>query len=242
MNGLENRLQLPEKRDGINTVRAQLGVSVAVGPHLRGVEGAGGDCLDFLASTGALDRYGEIIEPKGWKLDAYRKNPVFQNAHRYGDVLFTLGKATLAEVRRLPDGRDALHLRVEFATDVNPVAKVAYGLYQGGFLNAVSVGFIPIAWVDGESDDDFFRKYLEQELVEVSAVAVPANRDALKLGLQTGVISRGVVTDALEILGEALKETAESRPRNRVSQEMWRWGRELRLALATGGGKLRVES
>src|SRR5262245_47375410 len=49
--------------------------------------------LDFVASTATLDRYHEIIEPAGWRLDSYRKNPVFQNAHNYGDILFTLGRA-----------------------------------------------------------------------------------------------------------------------------------------------------
>ena len=55
--------------------------------------------LDFIASTDALDRFQEIIDPEGWQLDRYRLNPVFQNSHRYGDVLFTLGKALITEVR-----------------------------------------------------------------------------------------------------------------------------------------------
>jgi len=134
----------------------------------------------------------------------------------------------------------ALAEQVEFATGVNPVARVAYGLYQGGFLNAVSVGFIPLKWVDGHEDDDWYVKYLEQELVEVSAVAVPANREALRLGLQTGVISPGAVHDAMEILGEALKDTSVAlEPHERLSPEAWRFWRELRMAMV---GELRVES
>src|SRR4051812_47415368 len=82
--------------------------------------------LDFVASTATLDRYHEIIEPAGWRLDSYRKNPVFQNAHNYGDILFTLGKALLTEVRDA-GGRLALFQRIQFATEVNPVARIAYG-------------------------------------------------------------------------------------------------------------------
>src|SRR5207302_10011836 len=37
-----------------------------------------------------------------------------------------------------------LFQRILFAVEENPMAKVAYGLYKGGFLNAVSVGFIPV--------------------------------------------------------------------------------------------------
>ena len=55
--------------------------------------------LDFIASTDTLDRYHEIIDPAGWRLDNYRRNPVFQNAHNYGDILFTIGKALVTEVR-----------------------------------------------------------------------------------------------------------------------------------------------
>src|ERR1043165_1249710 len=103
-------------------------------------------CLDFTSSDDNLDRYHEIIVPAGWKLDTYHRNPVFQNAHQYGDVIFTLGKAVATEVR---SGK--LFQRIEFATDVNPMAKIAYGLCRGKFLNAVSVGFIPLKWEDKSS-------------------------------------------------------------------------------------------
>jgi hypothetical protein len=49
--------------------------------------------LDFVASDETLDRYSEIIRASGWKLDHYLRNPVFQNSHQYGDIIFTLGKA-----------------------------------------------------------------------------------------------------------------------------------------------------
>jgi hypothetical protein len=99
------------------------------------------ETLDFISSDETLDRYDEIISAYGWKLDTYKKNPVFQNAHQYGDVIFTLGRALLTEVRA-----GKLLQRIQFATDVNPMARIAYGLYKGKFLNAVSVGFVPLRW------------------------------------------------------------------------------------------------
>src|SRR5438094_146508 len=95
--------------------------------------------LDFIASDETLDRYGEIISASGWRLENYRRNPVFQNAHQYGDIIFTLGKALITEVRELA-GRAALFQRIEFATDINPMARIAHGLYKGGFLRAVRQG------------------------------------------------------------------------------------------------------
>src|SRR6266702_7360758 len=127
--------------------------------------------LDFIASDETLDRYEEIICAAGWRLDNYQRNPVFQNAHKYGDIIFTLGRALVTEVRMVA-GRQALFQRVEFATAHNPMAKIAYGLYKGKFLNAVSVGFIPVRWENGGADAGYRRKYVEQELLEVSAVGI----------------------------------------------------------------------
>jgi len=146
--------------------------------------------LDFIASNETLDRYGEIILASGCRLGNYRRNPVFQNAHQYGDVIFTLGKALVTEVR--PGGTFSatphLFQRIEFAVDVNPMARIAYGLYKGKFLNAVSVGFIPLRWETPAQPEKagYRRKYLEPELLEVSAVGIPANPDALELGLKAG--------------------------------------------------------
>jgi hypothetical protein len=184
-----------------------------------GNAGGCGATLDFVASTATLDRYHEVIEPAGWRLESYRKNPVFQNAHNYGDILFTLGKALLTEVRTVC-GSPALFQRIEFATEVNPVARIAYGLYKGGFLNAVSVGFIPLRWEDGGSERGAAlaggdqrgtsprRRYLEQELLEVSAVAIPANPDALALGLKSGAVEKADLQETMELLRGLVGEAA----------------------------------
>lgn len=156
--------------------------------------------LEFIASDETLDRYGEILTAAGWQLEHYRRNPVFQNSHQYGDIIFTLGKALLTEVREV-GGRPALYQRIEFATAVNPMARIAYGLYRGKFLNAVSVGFIPLRWENGDDGGavaGFHRRYLEQELLEVSAVGIPANPEALQLGLKAGAIE---VSDLRELAG-----------------------------------------
>src|SRR5262245_1948681 len=74
--------------------------------------------LDFVASDETLDRYSEIISVSGWRLETYRRNPVFQNSHQYGDIIFTLGRALTTEVR---DSK--LVQRIQFAIDANPMAR-----------------------------------------------------------------------------------------------------------------------
>lgn len=221
-----------------------------------------GPCLDFIASDESLDRYHEVICAAGWRLDTYRRNPVFQNAHQYGDILFTLGRALITEVRghsclsdppRPSDGRGIksegggphLFQRIQFATEVNPIARIAYGLYKGKFLNAVSVGFIPLRWLDadgaehtararindcprpsngrGEAGEGkvarghFRRQYLEQELLEVSAVGIPANPNALALALKSGVIEKSDLREVLALL-RSLCRSASLRPVDPISR------------------------
>jgi phage head maturation protease len=202
MNAIPDLVPLHDSRPGLRTL-LQVEVRDAAAAAADDPSSVAAT-LDFVASTATLDRYHEVIEPAGWKLDSYRRNPVFQNAHNYGDILFTLGKALTTEVRVVGE-RQALCQRIQFATEVNPIARIAYGLYKGGFLNAVSVGFIPLKWEDGGSSDAKSagtprRRYLEQELLEVSAVAIPANPDALALGVKAGAVGRADLADTLELL------------------------------------------
>jgi hypothetical protein len=246
MNKIPDLIPLHENRPG---VRALLEVEIRE-PLATSAEEGGDEAttcpmaaLDFIASTATLDRYHEIIEPAGWRLDSYRRNPVFQNAHNYGDILFTLGKALSTEVRTIGNGA-ALCQRIQFATEVNPVARIAYGLYKGGFLNAVSVGFIPLRWEDPPSPGGSGaasgtaaprRRYLEQELLEVSAVAIPANPDALALGVKSGAIAKADLQETLELLRGltgAVPQSEETPPEIGAHKNHWlEVARELRRVM-----------
>src|SRR6266403_4268706 len=117
-----------------------------------------GPVIDFRSSDETLDRYSEFITVAGWKLDNYRRNPVVQNAHSYSSLSDTIGKSLITEIRddasrsTLNGPTPYLFQRVLFAVEENPMAKLAYGLYSGGFLKGVSVGFIPIRWETGNQD------------------------------------------------------------------------------------------
>src|SRR3974390_2215807 len=84
--------------DGRTGVRGSFPAEIRA-PSARGGAGPPAPVLDFIASSDTLDRCGEVIVPSGWRLENYRSNPVFQNAHQYGDIIFTLGKALITEVR-----------------------------------------------------------------------------------------------------------------------------------------------
>src|SRR5262249_54431553 len=122
-----------------------------------------------------------------------------QNSHQYGNILFTLGKALITEVRQ-----GTLFQRILFAVEANPIAKIAHALYSGGFLKAVSVGFIPVKWEDGTAQTPYRRKYTEQELLEVSAVAIPANPNALTLALKSGALQRADLENTMQLIWQAI--------------------------------------
>jgi len=221
--------------DGTPGLRSTIQIEVresslsSIGGEGQG-EGELSSTLDFISSDETLDRYDEVITASGWKLDTYRKNPVFQNAHQYGDIIYTLGRALVTEVR---SGK--LHQRIQFAVDANPMARIAHALYSGKFLRAVSVGFIPLRWENGDgsespslsalrgggqgdlaSSSDSLRstphaprsvprrRYLEQELLEVSAVAIPANPNALALAYKSGTIEKSDLKELADLLRHTL--------------------------------------
>ena len=129
--------------------------------------------LTFVASTGAVDRHGDTVAPEGWRLDAYRENPVVLWAHDYRRP--AIGRAQ--SVWR--DG-GALLARLEFAP--TEFGREIEALYRQGYQQGVSVGFRPLRFEerrDARTGAFLGIRFLEQELLEISAVPVPANRGAL---------------------------------------------------------------
>ena len=164
--------------NGSPGLRGQLAVNITL-------DDSDPDLLTMRASDETLDRAGEIIDASGWRLANYEANPVVQNSHQYGDILFTIGKS----VRTWVEGRSLLQVW-KFASEANPLAKIARDLYRGGFLNASSVGFIPLEWEIGGAQSVYSRKFTSQELLEVSAVGIPANPNALALAAKSGAVEK----------------------------------------------------
>ena len=138
--------------------------------------------LEFIGSTESVDRVGDVIEAAGWQLKNFKTNPVFLWAHKYDQP--PIGKAT-----RVWKSEGKLKFQIEFAdAETYEFADTIYKLYQGGFLNAVSVGFEPQEWEDLDAKGSG-RRYKKQDLLELSGVPVPANAEALMSAREQGVIT-----------------------------------------------------
>ena len=137
--------------------------------------------VTFILSTDDVDRHGDIVSADGWRLDAYRENPVLLWAHDYRRPAIGRAVALWIEPHRLM-------ARMEFAPSA--FAQEVAALYAAGFQWGVSVGFRPIRCEerrDPRTGLGIGLRYLEQELLEVSAVPVPANRNALRRSAPGGL-------------------------------------------------------
>ena len=156
-------------------------------PEIRAIDDAK-RTIEFVASTESEDRHGDIIRVAGWKLDNYLKNPVFLWAHRASDP--PIGKTLSVKIEANPAA--LVHL-VEFADRATyPFADTIYRLYKGKFINATSVGFMPLETPKrryGEDEEFLGYDFTSQELLELSGVPVPANQDALARAVNKGVLS-----------------------------------------------------
>jgi HK97 family phage prohead protease len=128
-------------------------------------KGEGENAFDAIFSTDTEDRHRERVF-QSFDLKAFKKNPVYLDSHNYWSIEDIIGR-----VRSIGVKEGVLKGVIEFATE-NPKGALAKKLAEGGFLNASSIGFIP-----KEFDQD--GNILKSELLEISAVSIPANPEAL---------------------------------------------------------------
>jgi HK97 family phage prohead protease len=127
------------------------------------------DVIQFNMSSMEKDRDNERIDPKGWDLKSYLKNPVILWSHDK-----TLPSIGVMENVRIENG--TLVGEAKFVP--KEIDEWAWGIgerVKQGFLTKGSVGFIPkkIELIKNASDGTKLI-HREQELLEYSIVNVPA--------------------------------------------------------------------
>lgn len=160
-------------------------------------------------STPSVDRSEEVIEPGAFKksLAQFMKRPILLASHNYMDLRSQIGEFKALKVT--DDGLMADGLQY-YIGQGNEQADWGFNLASKG-MAAFSVGFIPLKWekLDEENEDEFFgnRKYTEVELLEVSQVVVPANRDAIQ-GVRGKAVNDPVALALCDEVEASLKEVA----------------------------------
>ncbi len=153
-------------------------------------------------STGSVDRDGEIIEPNAFKrtLPKFRKRPILLSSHDYRSLQSQIGEFTKIKVA----DEGLMAMPKYYVNEGNPEADWAFKLASKG-MAAFSVGFIPIKSEPMNGDNDNFmspQKFTEVELLEISQVVVPSNRDAIQSMKSKGIDDPVVGAIADEVLAD----------------------------------------
>ena len=136
----------------------------------------------FKISSEVVDRDGDILIAKGCDFENFKKNPVFLGFHNQHDYPLGIpknwgveGKSVYCDVY-FPTIEELSSNPAE-ASEKAKLVDFTYNCYKTGMLNAVSVGFIAKDLEPNKETGGYIIK--DWELLEFSAVAVPANQDAI---------------------------------------------------------------
>lgn len=134
-------------------------------------------------TTDKPDRSGDVVVPEGGDLKNFKKNPVVLFGHKYNEP-----PIARAEQLRVVD--NGIQAKVSFPEKgVYPFADTIYELYKAKILHAWSIGFIAKESVNLDAEKGSWgpQKFTKWEMLEFSAVPVPANPEALTLLRSNGL-------------------------------------------------------
>lgn len=146
-----------------------------------------------IASTAVEDRHGEKVLVEGWDMKNFNANPIMLWAHDHS--IPAIGRA--GNIRTVGKGDTAQLVFEPKFHDITPEAKAIKQMFEEGILNSFSVGFKPL-----EADGNTFTK---QELLEISAVNVPANPEARVMAfksLQSAGFEKSVIDNVIGVIDE----------------------------------------
>ena len=180
--------------------------------------------LRFIGTDESEDRDGDIIKASGWDFTNFKNNPVFLPFHQYDKV--PIGKCVALNQAI---GSTGTSFDIKFPTiadlcsdPTHPsnealLSDTIYNAYKCGIMSAVSVGFIGKESVKREDQKelpDWLRGniFTSQELLELSAVSVPSNPNALMQARS----AKSMNPDQINLLEKLFTE----KPKSQEAEEM----------------------
>jgi HK97 family phage prohead protease/HK97 family phage major capsid protein len=149
-------------------------------------EQSAADPFEYVMSDGSVDRVGDIIEPGGWQLAQFKKNPIALWAH---DNKTPIGWWSNV---RVESGRLIGKLNLA-ARGTSTWIDTLWSLVEQRILRAVSVGFQPIESEPIPNSSRYGVRFTKSALLECSLVSVPANANALSLAKSLSADERALL-------------------------------------------------
>lgn len=147
--------------------------------------------ITFCFSDDQPDRQGEIVDQATWDVKNYMNNPVILWGHDPSENENVLGQGISLDLNN--NGRSYITAQFDDA-QTNQKADTIFRQLVKRTLRCVSASFINHTF-EWESDTPILK---DNELLEVSIVAIPANPRAIALGLKEGSINKKDATWLME--------------------------------------------
>lgn len=136
-----------------------------------------------LLSNDSIDRYGEVVLPSAFakSLDRFMLNPKFMAQHVYGAP--DGSPTSIGHWADVKITKEGLIGTAQFLPAGDALADAWWFRFVNKAVRTFSVGFMTRSWemrpvsIDGETK--MIRHFTGADLLEVSAVEIPANADAL---------------------------------------------------------------
>lgn len=155
-------------------------------------------------SNESVDRHNDTISVKGWDLKSYKTNPVVLVNHASRSLPAGIATSTFKSKKE----KALKQVILWNDKDLDPVGHQVGEFYAAGKMRAFSVGFRALEWEvneerSGEGWWEVAVDFMKQELLENSAVTIPANSEALadakSMGALPGFLKMAV--EAIEAAG-----------------------------------------
>lgn len=165
--------------------------------------------IDFVCSTPDVDRYGEIVLPSAFakSLATFAQNPAFPFGHSYEAHNETT--PTVGHWKSMAVMDNALVGKAYFKP--RGLGEQCWQDYREGNLTSVSVAWLTRAWEMRELEIDGttrrVRVFTEVDLLEVSAVLIPAQPNARIRAASAAGVDDDALADRIERILNNLLDT-----------------------------------
>jgi HK97 family phage prohead protease len=160
------------------------------------------------------DRDNDLVSVDGMDLKNFKKNPTFMWSHRSSETPENI-LGTAKKVWK--EGKNLMFTLDFLEEDINPRADMVYKMYKAGALRAFSIGFAPDWNTASYNEKRGGFDFPKSELLEISAVAVPANQAALVQNMiEMGIADEAEAKDFEIFMKELQPEIEDDRLERKV--------------------------